>query len=103
MMKNIKLFLIVIFLLNSCASMKEAGQVLRNEKIKTSDEFLIQKKQPLVLPPDYNKIPEPGTQKDLQVGNKEKIKKILKASEEETSSENKSTSIENSIIEKIRK
>ena len=56
-----------------------------------------------MLPPDYDKIPEPGTQKDLQVGNKEKIKKILNASEEETSNENKSTSIENSIIEKIRK
>ena len=41
--------------------MKEAGQVLRNEKVKTTDEFLVEKKEPLVLPPDYKEIPEPGT------------------------------------------
>ena len=28
--------------------MKEAGQVLRNEKVKTNDEFLVKKKQPLI-------------------------------------------------------
>ena len=42
-------------------SFKEAGKMLRNEKIITTDEFLVEKKQPLVLPPNYEKIPEPGS------------------------------------------
>ena len=36
---------------------------MRNEKVTSTDEFLV-KKNPLVLPPDFEKIPEPGTIKD---------------------------------------
>ena len=56
---------------------KDAGKVLRNEKIKTTDEFLVKKRKPLVLPPDYKKIPEPGKKKKKKMM-KRKIKKILK-------------------------
>ena len=41
--------------------MDDASKVLRNEKIKTTDEFLVKKREPLVLPPDYRTIPEPGS------------------------------------------
>ena len=60
-MKKILLTLFLPFILLSCASFEEAGKVLRNEKIKSTDEFLVKKKEPLVLPPDFNKIPEPGS------------------------------------------
>ena len=60
-MKNIRILLITFLLFVSCAGLKDAGKVLRNEKITTTDEFLVKKKDPLVLPPDYDKIPEPGT------------------------------------------
>ena len=43
-MINFNLLLIVLVLLVSCGGLKEAGQVLRNEKIKTTDEFLVKKK-----------------------------------------------------------
>ena len=102
-MKITKYFIIFSIFLNSCGSFKEAGQVLRNEKIKTTDEFLVKKKQPLVPPPDYEKIPEPGSLKNKSIDEKEQIKKILKVPKEDTSSINKSKSVENSIIEKIRK
>ena len=102
-MKINKYFIIFLIFLNSCGSFKEAGQVLRNEKIKTTDEFLVKKKQPLVLPPDYEKIPEPGSLKNKSIDEKEQIQKILKVPKEDTSSINKSKSVENSIIEKIRK
>ena len=55
------LYIFFVFLLNSCGSMSEAGKVLRNEKVKTTDEFLVKKRQPLVLPPDYDTLPVPGT------------------------------------------
>ena len=54
--------LIVLNILSACGkSMSDASKVLRNEKTNSTDEFLIKKKEPLILPPDYNKIPEPGT------------------------------------------
>ena len=43
--------------LSSCGSFSDAGKVLRNEKITNTDEFFIKKRAPLVLPPDYEKIP----------------------------------------------
>ena len=102
-MKVILFITFLIFLVTSCTSVKEAGQVLRNEKIKTTDEFLVKKKQPLILPPDYDKIPEPGSSNKIQNNDKNKIRKILKQSESDQADMNKSGSVEKSIIDKIRK
>ena len=102
-MKIIVFITFLMFVLTSCGSMKEAGKVLRNEKIKTTDEFLVKKKQPLILPPNYEKIPEPGSLGKEQINDKEKIKKILKSSESNQPKINKSSSVEKSIIDKIRK
>ena len=55
MIKKLFLLLIVISLY-SCQSVKDA---LSGKKYESSDEFLVIKKNPLVLPPDYNKLPEP--------------------------------------------
>ena len=57
----------------------DAGKVLRNEKTKTTDEFLVKKKEPLVFPPDYNELPKPGTKKKIKPKIDDDIKKILKA------------------------
>ena len=101
-MRKINLLIILSFILASCGSLKEAGQMLRNEKIITTDEFLVEKKQPLVLPPNYEKIPEPGSIKARQLNDEDKIKKLLKAPKEDVI-KNKSSSIEDSILNKIRK
>ena len=95
--------MISIFLLSSCGGFKNAGKVLRNEKITTTDEFLVKKKRPLVLPPDYQKVPEPGEIKDKEISDEDKIKTILKAPNKDKTNKNKSSSIEKSILDKIRK
>ena len=52
-----KLFILIIFLsLYSCQSVKDA---LSGKKYESSDEFLVIKKNPLVLPPGFNELPEP--------------------------------------------
>ena len=102
-MKLITFIIFLVFILSACGSVKEAGKVLRNEKVRNTDEFLVKKKQPLILPPDYEKIPEPGSANKVENVDKDKIKKILKSSEIDQSKTNKSSSIENSIIDKIRK
>ena len=103
-MKNINITVLVYFLLISCGTLGESGKVMRNEKIKTTDEFLVKKRNPLVLPPDYENIPEPGSISDKKDNNEEEnIKKILKAPKTEDASKNKPSSIEESIIDRIRK
>ncbi len=97
-MKNICLLIFVLFFLVSCADM---GKALRNEKTTTTDEFLVKKKGPLVFPPDYKKIPVPDTIIEKDENQEEKIKKILKAPVKEKKAN--TTSIEKSILEKIRK
>ena len=101
-MKKINFLLIILITLVSCGSVEEAGKVLRNEKIKTTDEFLVKKRKPLVLPPDYNEIPEPGTKTENKINENEKIKKMLKSTEK-NNIKNDSSSTEQSILNKIRK
>ncbi len=102
-MKNIYFLLISTFLLVSCGGMKDVGKVLRNEKIKTTDEFLVKKRNPLVLPPDFEKIPEPGSISETEEDEDEKIKKILKVPKTDNITKQKSSSIEESILNRIRK
>mgnify|MGYP006089686713 FL=1 len=100
-MKKINLFLIILIVLSSCGSFSEAGKILRNEKTNNTDEFLVKKRSPLVLPPDYKEIPEPDSLKKKSDENQ--IKKILNATKEENSNINKSSTIEKSILNRIRK
>ena len=103
-MKKILTALFLPIILLSCTSLEEAGKVLRNEKTKTTDEFLVKKKEPLIMPPDYNKMPEPDSLQKRQVDEKDKIRKILKEDKlkAETKQNNSSNKIEQSIIDKIR-
>lgn len=90
-------------ILISCSSVKDAGKVLRNEKTKSTDEFLVKKREPLVLPPDYNEIPKPGSINEKKINEKDKIKKILKVPKDQNLEKNKASNVEESILEKIRK
>ena len=55
------------------------------------------------MPPDYNKMPQPDSMEQREAGEKQKIKNILKGPDEEKSVNNKSSSVEQSILNKIRK
>ena len=99
-----KLFLLLLIsVLISCSGLNDVGKVMRNEKTTTTDEFLVKKKKPLVLPPDYNEIPEPGIIKRKQNSDDDKIKEILKATEKKENSDKINSSVENSILRQIRK
>ena len=103
-MRNITIFLTIVFLLTSCGGFSDAGKVLRNEKITNTDEFLIKKKEPLVMPPNYSELPKPGTIKQRELNEDSKIKNLLKKEKNtETNNSKKSSSIENSILDKIKR
>ena len=75
---------------------------MRNEKTTTTDEFLVKKKEPLVLPPNYNELPEPNSLKKQEIGEDEKIKKILKSSTSTKENKKGITSVEKKIIDRIK-
>tara|TARA_B100000963_G_scaffold260984_1_gene229196 strand:- start:569 stop:880 length:312 start_codon:yes stop_codon:yes gene_type:complete len=102
-MKKINIILIVFFYLTSCTGFKEAGKVLRNEKVSSTDEFLVKKRDPLILPPNYEDLPKPNSKKtEINKEKKNPLKKILNASNDETSSKNSSSSTEKTILNRIR-
>ena len=102
MIKNFYLINVFLIFLTACSGLKDAGKVLRNEKIRTTDEFLVKKRNPLVLPPNYEEIPEPGSILNKKLNQEDKIKKLLKAPE--TKEDKKvPSSVENSILNRIRK
>ena len=100
-----KLFFFLLFLY-SCGSVGEALQ--GKKRSDQGDEFLIDKKNPLAMPPDFDKLPKPGeanlkSTKDIE-SDQSNIENLLKKSdiEEDASSSEQSTSIESSILKKIK-
>ena len=99
-MRKFSILLGILLFLVSCGNV---GKVLRNEKIQNTDEFLVEKRKPLVLPPDFSEIPEPGSiTSNNNKKNENNIKEILNVDEEKTQS-SKSSSVEDSILKNIRK
>jgi hypothetical protein len=99
----ISFFLIFLFL-NSCGTVAEG---LGGSKKKGSDEFLVEKKSPLVLPPSFGELPEPGKEPKENIISDKKdtsdIEDIINQSTSTSTSENSDIkdSIEQSIIKKI--
>ena len=103
---KISKLIFLLFFIYSCGSVGEALQ--GKKRSDQGDEFLIDKKNPLVMPPDFNKLPKPGetnivSTKDIE-SDKSNLKNLIKKSENDQtpSSNEQSTSIESSILKKIK-
>ena len=93
----------VIFLLSSCAeSFDSVKRGITGAKRKSADEFLVKKKDPLTLPPDYENLPTPS-EAIAQSKEDEIIKKKLKSVDNTIEQSKKIGSAEESIIDQIRK
>ena len=97
--------LLIPLFLNSCGTIAEG---LGGSKKKGNQEFLVEKKSPLVLPPSFGELPEPGKQVDenkkLNNENNLSIEKIItqeSSIDRDTKSNKTNGSIEKSIIKKI--
>ena len=104
-MKIKKILIIILpfyFFLISCGTFEEAGKVLRNEKIKSTDEFLVEKKEPLTTPPEIFELPEPD---QLKKNNKtkNKIQSILNSGVSEVKDSGTKSSAEETILKNIKK
>ena len=101
---NILTIIIITIFLYSCQSAKDAFQ--SKKRSDQSDEFLVQKKNPLVMPPDFEKLPTPENQKFYQeeITNSSEIKDLLKIKENNNQENNSDqlTDIERTILKKIQ-
>ena len=97
------LIILVPIFLYSCQGLSDAKKVMENQKVISTDEFLVKKKNPLVLPPDFEKIPEPGTLKQDKKSEKQKLEKILNVEINENNIKDEASSSEQSILNQIRK
>jgi hypothetical protein len=98
--KIIYSFMLLVFL-SSCETMGSVKRGLTGEKKQSTDEFLIQKKNPLILPPDYEDLPTPEERSSVA----EEIsvfEETLGISIEDDTSPSSSGSVEDSILKKIR-
>ena len=96
----------MLLFMYSCSTAKDA--LVGKKRSEQGDEFLIDKKNPLVMPPDFDKLPKPGeanikSTKDIAT-DQSNIKSLLKKNSdgEIISSNDESTSIESSILKKIK-
>ena len=96
--KKIVILLIFIFL-SACESFKTAGKVLRNEKVSNNDEFLVQKKSPLIEPPNLNEIPVPDSLKKAET----ETKKNLGELRIQSNIKKDISDVEKAILNEIRK
>ena len=69
--KNIFLIVIFVTFISGCSSIKDT--LTGVTKKKNTDEFLVKKKDPLVLPPNFNDLPKPQTQKNSENNEEESI------------------------------
>ena len=98
--------MLLIFLVTSCAdSWSNVKRGLTGAKQQSTDEFLVQKKDPLILPPDFDSLPSPS-------GREEAIEEMSGFSFEKTLKQESETGItvfstessaEDSILKQIRK
>jgi len=97
MYKKIIYILLFVFLTSCADTFDSVKRGLTGTKKNSTDEFLVQKKDPLILPPDYENLPSPG---EGNLGLEEdSIFQDTLDSEEDSST---STSIESSILKKIQ-
>ena len=91
-------FIIIVLFLSSC------GSVFKNPKKDNSDEFLIEKKMPLKMPPAFNELPVPGQKNQTK---NDEIKSLISKSENSTNEKSKSEEVsqdtKDSLLEKIKK
>ena len=104
-MRHLKIIILsnlFLFLL-SCGTVKEG---FSNQKKNNSDEFLVEKKTPLVMPPNYNELPEPKIGQQEIKKEKNPIKSLLLQEDDDLNKneiDDKDKKLEDSLLEKIKK
>ena len=103
-----KIIIIIFFFITACASSwDDVKKGLGGGKRTSTDEFLVRKKEPLVMPPKWKDLPKPGQgmksgDEFEEVTDIEELIKLGKNKESSTNYEQSNGSLEESILKKIK-
>ena len=90
-------------LISGCNVVKEG---FASSKKNSGDEFMIEKKSPLIMPPNYKELPIPGSETNLKNNDKNVVRDlIIKQTKNKIDSnvlDKNDQNLENSILEKIK-
>ena len=90
---------VALIILSGCNTVKEG---FKNPKKNSSDEFLVEKKSPLVMPPEFNELPIPNQNKDTSPKQENNIKNLISDNNGTTDQEASNSDLEGSILSKIK-
>ena len=96
----------ILFLITACAdTWSNVKRGLTGQKQNSTDEFLVEKKDPLVLPPNFEDLPVPSDsaieEEETEISSFEKT--LSTTTDEESNEGSSSSTTEESILNKIRK
>jgi len=91
----------IVLILCSCGTIKEG---FTNQKKNSSDEFLVEKKSPLVVPPSYGELPIPSSEKTNKKNQTNNIESLIikKKNDKKLKDIEPDKNFEQSILEKIK-
>ena len=98
MYKKVTYILLFIFLVSCAGSFDSVKRGLTGEKRSSADEFRVKKKDPLILPPDFENLPTPN-EGDVLLEEDSIFQNVL---EEEIEDSSGAKSVESSILKKIQ-
>ena len=96
---TLTLIFLSLLLLNSCGTVKDGFQ---NSKKNNSDEFLVEKKSPLVMPPEFDKLPIPNETTEDESVKKNNLKELIADNEEKVENNTSNMKLEEALLEKIK-
>ena len=103
-MKYFLKFLLLInfsFFLFSCGNnWSEFKKTMSGQKVNNTDEFLIKKKDPLILPPEFEKLPLPNTKKNNE---KNSVETALGSLKKQAGENKASSQLEDMILKELKK
>ena len=92
---------IILILLSSCGTIKEG---FSSQKKDNTDEFLVEKKNPLKLPPDFEELPLPNTEIGMNEDQNQEIKNLIKENgdNETVNKKQDDKNLEKFLLDKIK-
>ena len=102
-MKKFVLVSLIFSFLTGCGSVSEGFKL---KKGNTGDEFLVEKKNPLVLPPNFDELPVPGKTQSSKDNKEDSFQEKILSSELEKENQTENTSVKSTeelILKNINK
>ena len=100
--KNFYLLVVLLILLNGCGGgMEDFKKAVTGQKDMSTDEFLIKKKDPLILPPEFENLPTPRSEQSVE--KTDSLKNILENQNNIEKNAKSISDLENQVLRELRR